>query len=685
MSRLVTDVLRPISGRRPPGPVIGVAAVLAMGLVPALAAAPAAGQPSAPLTTADGEWPSYGGDAGHTRYSPLDRIDAANFGELEIAWRFRTDNLGPGLEFKLEGTPLMAGGRLYATAGTRRAVVALDPVTGELLWMHGEREGARGDAAPRRLSGRGLAYWTDGAEARVLYVTLGFRLVALDAATGRPVPGFGDGGRVDLKAAAVVGDGRRIDLVSGEIGLHATPTVARDVVIVGGTFADAPAPRTHNNTKGLVQAFDVRTGRRLWTFNTVPGPGEPGVETWLNDSWGVNGNNGVWTQISADPELGIAYLPVETPSGDYYGGHRPGNNLFGESLVAVDLLTGERRWHFQLVHHPIWGFDMASPPILADITVDGRPVKAVAQPGKQAFLYVFDRVTGEPVWPIEERPVPAGDVPGEWYAPTQPFPTKPPPYDRQGSSLDDLIDFTPELRAEAVELVSRYRLGPLFTPPVVSRPDGPIATLGLGAGSGGTNWPGGGYDPETHVLYVPSRTAFYSWELIPTPDSAVSDMRYVKGTAKYGVGHGGLRDLNVRGLPLAKPPWGRLSAIDLDRGEIRWQTPHGETPDRVRNHPALAGLEIPRTGESCIHLIGPLVTKTLVVMGECGYHPTPSGRGARLRAYDKATGREVGAVVMPAPQSGSPMTYLAGGRQYIVLAVGGRTLPGEYLAFRLPE
>lgn len=291
--------------------------LLALGL--GLQAAAASAQEWRPLTTANGEWPSYGGDAGHTRYSPLDQIDASNFGELEIAWRFKTDNLGPAPEFKLEGTPLMAGGVLYATGGTRRAVVALDAASGELLWMHSEHEGERAARAPRLLSGRGLAYWTDGTDARILYVTLGFRLVALDAATGIRDPGFGDGGIVDLKTAAVVGDGRPIDLVSGEIGLHATPTVARDVVIVGGTFADAPAPRTHNNTKGLVQAFDIRTGRRLWVFNTVPRPGEFGADTWLNDSWGTNGNNGVWTQISADADLGIVYLPVETPSGDYYG------------------------------------------------------------------------------------------------------------------------------------------------------------------------------------------------------------------------------------------------------------------------------------------------------------------------------------------------------------------------------
>ena len=646
----------------------------------------AAPTPAQPPSTATGEWPAYGGDVAHTRYSPLDQIDASNFDQLEVAWRFKTDELGSRPEYKLEGTPLMVGGTLYATGGPERAVVALDAATGTRLWVHTEAEGERAAAAPRRLSGRGLSYWTDGVDVRIFYVTIGFRLVALDAATGERVDDFGDNGWVDLKAAAFVGEGRQIDPVTGEIGIHSTPTVARDVVIVGSAMADAPAPPTHNNTKGLVQAFDARTGERRWIFRTVPGPGEFGHDTWENDSWGVNGNNGVWTQISADVERGIVYLPVETPSGDYYGGHRPGNNLFGESLVAVDLETGERLWHFQLVHHPLWGFDNASPPILADITVDGREIPAVALPSKQAFLYVFNRVTGEPVWPIEERPVPQGDVPGEWYSPTQPFPTRPPAYDEQGSSIDDLIDFTPELRAEAEEVVSRYKLGPIFTPPVLSRDAGPVATLALGAGSGGTNWPGGGYDPESHVVFVPSRTAFYSWELIPPPSPDVSDMRYVKGTEEHGVGHGGLSDLNVRGLSLTKPPYGRLSAIDLDRGEILWQTPHGQTPDSVRRHPALAGLDIPRTGEPCAGLVGPLVTATLVVIGECSYHTLDDGRrGAMLRAYDKTTGTEVGAVYMPAPQSGSPMTYEVDGRQYLVLAISGGPYSGEYVAYALPE
>ena len=640
-------------------------------------------------STASGEWPTYGGDLANTRYSPLKQIDGTNFSTLEVAWRFKTDNLGPQPEYKLEGTPLMVGDRLYATGGTRRSIVAVRADSGELVWVHGEREGARAAAAPRVLSGRGLAYWTDSSERgeeRILYVTIGFRLVALDAKTGQRVPTFGVDGRVDLKTAAVYGERRRIDLTTGELGTHAAPVVVGDVIIVGGTFADAPAPRTHNNTKGLVQAFDVRTGRALWQFNTVPGPGEYGHDTWLNDSWGINGNNGVWTQISVDEELGLVYLPVETPSSDYYGGHRPGDNLFGESLVAVDLHTGERRWHFQLVHHPIWGFDMACAPILINIVVDGREIKAIAQPGKQAFLYVLDRETGEPVWPIEERPVPQGDVPGEWYSPTQPFPTKPPAYDRQGSSIEDLIDFTPELRAEAETLVSLYRLGPIFTPPVISRAQGPIATLGLGAGSGGTNWPGGAYDPETHTVFVPSQANFYSWELISPPDPDMTDLRYVKGTETRGVGHGGLRDLNIRGLPLAKPPYGQLSAIDVDRGTLQWQVPKGATPDRIRRHPALAGLDIPPTGETCSGLVGLLVTATLLISGECSYHQTASGeRGAMLRAYDKATGNEVGAVFMPAPQSGSPMTYLLGKRQYLVVAISGGSYSGEYLAFALPS
>src|SRR5881296_3842692 len=386
----------------------------------------------------NGEWRSYGADVGNTHYSPLDQINASNFNKLEVAWHFKTDNLGPRPEFQYEGTPLIANGVLYATGGTRRAVFALDAATGELFWTHSEREGTRGANAPRQLSGRGLSYWTDGRDERILYVTPGYRLVALDARTGNRISGFGKDGIIDLKQGVVYGTGQQIDLETGDAGLHSTPTVVKDVVIVGMSMKEGMTVKTHNNTKGQVRAFDVRTGKMLWAFHTIPKPGEFGNDTWLNNSWATNGNAGVWTQITVDEDLGLVYLPVESPTSDFYGGPRPGNNLFGESLVCVDLKTGQRKWHFQMVHHPIWDYDLSSAPILADISVNGKPIKAVAVPSKESFLYVFDRVTGQPVWPIEERPAPKGEVPGEWYSPTQPYPTKPRAYDLQGVTEEAL-------------------------------------------------------------------------------------------------------------------------------------------------------------------------------------------------------------------------------------------------------
>ena len=646
----------------------------------------------------NGEWRTYGGDLGNTHYSALDQIGAGNFDKLEVAWRFKTSNLGPRPEFNLETTPLMANGVLYATAGTRRSVIALDAATGELLWVHGEKEGARGSAAPRQLSGRGLAYWTDGREERILYVTPGYRLVALNAKTGIPVPGFGQNGIVDLKQD----DDQQVDLVTGELGLHATPVVAGDTVIVGAAHRSGAVPKTKANAKGYVRGFDVKTGKRLWIFHTIPRAGEFGYNTWEKDSADYTGNTGVWGQISVDEELGLAYLPVELPTGDYYGGHRPGNGLFGESLVAVDLKTGERKWHYQLVHHGIWDMDIPCAPILADITINGRTVKAVAQPTKQAFLYVFNRVTGQPIWPIEEKPVEGGSVPGEWYSPTQPFPSKPPAYDRQGLQLDDLIDFTPVLHAQGVKIASLYKLGPVFTPPVVSKIDGPLATLALATSGGGTNWPGGSYDPETHTVYVFSQRSISTLGLVPG-DSRMTDEAYIQGTARTGArttaGAGadpsaGTKSANdvaaeaggltVQGLPLVKPPYASISAINLDRGEIVWQVAHGETPDNIRNHPALKGLTIPRTGRAGV--IGTLVTKTLVIAGERDTFTLPSGqKGAILRAYDKASGKDAGAVYMPAGQTGTPMTYTLNGKQYIVLAIGGTGYEAEFIAFRLPN
>ena len=417
----------------------------------------AQGQPS----TKNGEWPHNAADMKGTRYSPLDQINASNFNRLEVAWRFKPDNLGPFPEYKLEGTPLMVKGVLYTTAGSRRSVIALDAKTGELIWSHSLREGRRAAVAPRQLSGRGVSYWTDGqGDERVIYITTGYRLVELNAKTGAVIDSFGTHGIVDLKVGVVKGLNQQIDLETGEIGVHSTAAVARDMIIVGSAFREGATVETHNNTKGLARAFDVRTGKRVWQFNTIPRPGEFGNDTWEGDSWATNGNVGIWNQITVDEDLGLVYLPVETPTSDYYGGHRPGNDLFAETLVCLDLKTGQRKWHFQFVHHPLWNFDMAAAPILADITVGGRAIKAVAVPSKQAWLYVFDRVTGQPVWPIEERPVPQSDVPGEKTSPTQPYPPDKLRYARNYFNVpDDLIDFTPELRAAAIERAKRVPLG----------------------------------------------------------------------------------------------------------------------------------------------------------------------------------------------------------------------------------
>ena len=653
----------------------------------------------------NGEWPTYGGDLGHTRYSGLDQIDATNFSDLTVAWEFNAANFGPSPEYRFQSTPLMVNGKIYSTAGSRRSVVSLDAATGELLWFYNLDEGERGQNAPRQLSGRGLAYWGAGDEERVVYVTPGYQMVALDAATGIPVSEFGNNGIVDLKQNA----DQQIDLVTGEIGLHSTPIVAKDVVIVGAAHRTGGNPRSRENVKGYVRGFDIRTGERLWVFHTIPLPGEYGNESWLNDSASYTGNTGVWAQISVDAELETVYLPVEAATGDYYGAYRPGDNLFSESLVAVDLYTGERKWHFQLVHHGIWDHDIPCAPILADIVIDGQVRKIVAQPTKQAFLYVFDRETGEPIWPIEEQPVEIGDVPGEWYSPTQPIPTKPPAYDRQGVSEDDLIDFTPQLRARALEIASWHKMGPLFTPPVVSNIDGPLGTLMSPATGGGTNWPGGSYDPETNMLYVISNSSVVSLAVVE-PYPGQSDMAYIQGNAISGPRTSGgagssagggrtefsatqrgrpvstrgnpPRNLLVDRLPILKPPYGRLTAIDLEEGEIAWQVPHGQTPDRIANHPALVEMNLPRTGQGAS--VGSMVTKTLVIAGEAELTTNEDGeRRAMLRAYDKSTGAEVGAIRLPAPQPGSPMTYELNGEQYIVIAVSGTGVAGRLVAYKL--
>ncbi len=640
---------------------------MAMGL---LLLAACAGEP--PIThragTENGEWRYYGGDAGSTRYSPLDQIDPSNVADLEIAWRWSSESLEhPRSDGYLRTTPLKVGDRLYATAGYIRSVVALDPATGETLWVFKPDEPERAGRA-RGGSGRGVAYWTDGEVERLFFVSRSFKLFSLDPETGEPDATFGDGGEVSLLVD--LGEHAKPDSITST----SPPIVVGDVVVVGSTFP--PSTTRKEAPPGDIRGIDARTGEILWSFHVVPHPGEYGHDTWEDDSWQYTGNSGAWAPLTADPELGYVYLPTETPTVDFYGGHRPGDNLFAESVVCLDARTGERVWHYQLVHHGIWDYDTPAPPILADIVVDGREIKAVAQVTKQGFTYVFDRVTGEPVWPIEERPVPQTDVPGEKSAPTQPHPTWPPPFEPQGITEDVLIDFTPELREEAIAMLDQFRIGPLFTPPSLVVEGGTQGTLVLPGIMGGANWPGAVLDPETNVLFVPSVTN-PTVVAVGAPDPARSNLRYNRVA--------GGRSEGPQGLPLVKPPWGRITAIDLDSGEHLWMVANGETPDYVKEHPALEGLDIPPTGRG--GRAGALVTKTLLFAGEGpGMYAEPKASGGTiLRAFDKSDGSILAEHELPNNQTSLPMTYEHEGRQYVLIAVGQRREHGEIVAFALPE
>ncbi|MCW8194416.1 PQQ-binding-like beta-propeller repeat protein [Proteobacteria bacterium 005FR1] len=606
-------------------------------------------------------WADFNGDLAATRYQPLEQINASNVNKLEIAWQLDAGMFGPKPEFKNTTSPLAVDGKLYFTAGNTRNVVSADAQTGQLLWMWRPQEGERFEKAPRKGSGRGVAYWRNGAQERIFTVTPGYYLVALNAKTGLPDPGFGASGWVDLQKGLRLGQGRD-DL---DIGLSMPPLVVNDVVIVGAAHLVSFRPPSASNVKGDVRGYDARTGKLLWTFKTIPESGKPGSETWLNGSEKYTGNAGVWAPMSADPELGLVYLPVESATGDRYGGDRPGSNLFANSLVALDIKTGKKRWHYQIIHHDIWDWDNPNAPILADLP-NGR--KVVVQLTKQSFAYVFDRKTGEPIWPIEERPVPQTDVPGEWTSPTQPFPTKPAAYDRQGISEDDLINFTPELFAAAKEAVKPFRMGPLYTPPsVFNGPDGTKGTLSLPSVTGGTNWEGGAFDPETGMLYVPSFTEASLLMLVNDPEASSVD--YVFG--------GRARVPQIEGLPLVRPPWGRITAIDLKDGEHRWWIPNADTPEEVKNNPALRGVDLPRTGKPTRS--GLLLTKSLLFSGE-GWGGSPI-----FRAYDKKTGEILAEIPLPAAQAGQPITYMVDGKQYIVMAVGDGKSPGKIVALALPN
>jgi quinoprotein glucose dehydrogenase len=698
----------------PRAAVIGLPPVVGLPLIASFLLAAGATPSLAQQGATAGEWRYWGGDAGSRRYSPLDQIGRANVKDLQVVWRWRAANFGPTPETYYRATPLYANGVLYTVAGERRAVAAIDPTTGETLWTWRIDEGLRWEKAPRRFSGRGLAYWSDGREERVIVTTPGYYMVALNARTGQPVSAFGRQGIVDLmeglgytlvpwegdpgpisnngdngprrartsnasvqKAGMTLQDGPQsavrslvygIDPAEGHVGSSSPPIVVDDVIVVGSSAVQGYYPRELKNIPATVRGFDVRTGRQRWVFNLIPRPGEFGNDTWLDGSWKVAGKNNAWAPFSADLEAGIVYIPVGHPHNDWYGGHRPGNNLFSESVLALDAKTGRRVWHFQMIHHDIWDYDTPTAPNLVDVTIGGRRVKAVAQTTKQGFAYVFDRITGQPLWPIEERPVPKSDTPGEWTSPTQPYPTKPKAYTRQGVTTDDLIDFTPELRRQALEIVKEVRMGPLYTP--VSRvdaPDGTKGTLQAPGANGGVNIMGGSaVDPETGILYVASQEGHSRIALESNPQR--SEMRYVSQ------GPGGLR--GPQGLPLLKPPYGRITAIDLNTGDHVWMIPNGDTPDNVKNHPALKGLDIPRTGKSAHANL--LATKTLLFYGE------GRGGGPLFHAVDKRTGEEIASVTLPAPTNAAPITFMHRGRQYIVVAIASADVAAELVGMALP-
>ncbi|MGH0028850.1 MAG: pyrroloquinoline quinone-dependent dehydrogenase [Myxococcota bacterium] len=625
-------------------------------------------------------WSHYAADAGSTRYAPLDQVDAGNFARLRVAWTWQSADVAwkRAIDARPEGedppfaysdkmdisefqlTPIVVDGVLYGVT-TVGQLFALDAATGRELWVHDPQAWRESQSAwdflwPKQ---RGVAWW----EGRIFLPTYDAYLVAVDAATGEPIAEFGEGGRVDLLAGLRGPPVRRL----GDYFQTSPAVVAGDTVIVGGSVTDRPkGPRS---TPGDVRGYDARSGRLKWTFHVVPAAGEPGTDTWEDGAWRVAGGANAWGPMTVDPETGRVYLVTTTPTNDLYGGHRLGDNLYAESLVCLDGETGERIWHYQLVRHGLWDYDPSASPILVDLRIDGRPVAAVAQATKQGFVFVFDRATGEPVWPIEDRPVPASDVPGERASPTQPFPTKPPPYERQGIGEDDLADFTPAIRERALAVFRRFRSGPMFLPPSLE------GSLVLPGASGGTSWRGAAVDVETGVLYVPSITLPNVYVVEPG-DPEKTSFRYTGTSLVYDLDG---RSFGSRSLPFVKPPYSRITAIDLNAGEIRWQVPNGNGP---RDHPDLADLDLPPLGSGVP--TGVFVTKTLVVASDGADYWFPGLGEPILRAYDKATGAVVGEVPLPAKVRGVPMTYEHDGVQYLVVTVSNKRPAADPLRVEPP-
>mgnify|MGYP001422089015 CR=1 FL=1 len=623
-----------------------------------------------------GSWQTWGGDSTFTRYSPHDQINKDTVADLRVAWRWRSADRDLQASNPLwragrnEETPLFVNGTLYTITGLG-VMAALDPSTGQTKWVHDPESYKVGGSGGVSFVQRGVAYWTDGVEERVLAGTNDAHLVSLDAKTGRPDPKFGTGGKVDVLQLLPFGN-RASRQVSARL-----PLVAGDVILSGSSINDGAANK--EMPPGWVQAYDVRSGKRLWTFHTVPRAGEFGYDTWEGSSAEYSGNTNVWAGMSYDPELDYVYLPTSTPTNDYYGGHRLGNNLFAESLICVEAKTGRRVWHFQAVHHGLWDYDFPATPVLGDITVSGRAIKAVMVPSKQGFLYVFDRKTGQPVWPIEERHVLQSTVPGERTSPTQPFPTRPPAFSLQGTTDDSLIDFTPALKDRARSQLANFDHGPLFTPPSLK---GVLILPGI---VGGANWPGGAFDPETQTFYVASR--MNPSLLRVTPANPKSNFRYVGsggGPGQSDVGSLKVADLaalmTLDGLPLFKPPYFKVTAIDMKKGETLWTSPLGNGP---RRHPLLEGLNVPPLGGD-YQRGSVLVTKTLLFVAMSGLHsrgvpePAPWAKwtdpaDARnlLYVFDKLSGALIRAVELEGLSAAAPMTYTHNGRQYIVVATGG--------------